>query len=413
MINKSVYYNLLRLCYYCTKPLTGILRFSIFSKLTHGFFLYFKRPEWLVSPGVEMDPIKQFSFVPMSNSTLSEEDIKLCDRLIKSFSLACSKSDEHTSMRKSPWNDIAQKHHGALLEPLNKGDAPALARVLANMFQEKFLWGMASSLDGLYPGHSPFIRMQIVERIFSLAESLALVRTEMPCHAEGYGSPEELPQLVSKLEQTIGISLNFPEVGGAYGLLIGNSVITLEAPEHIHVALRIKEAVLQHLEPKELKVVEIGAGFGGTCYWLNRLMPDIASYTIIDLPQVNVLQGYFLAKVYGPEKVRLFGEKQQSTTKFTILPTQAKVQVGDFDLLINEDSMPEIPESVVKDYLSWAKSGLTGIFFSYNQEAHEIQTLVAKAVAETGGYARLSRHLSWLRRGYVEEVYACAGTKES
>jgi hypothetical protein len=80
-------------------------------------------------------------------------------------------------------------------------------------------------------------------------------------------------------------------------------------------------------------------------------------------------------------------------------------------LLINEDSMPEIPESVVKDYLAWVKPKLTGVFFSYNQETHKEQTLVAKAVIEAGGYKRLSRHLSWLRRGYVEEVYTCANTK--
>jgi hypothetical protein len=403
-ITQSAYYNLLRLCYYCTMPIAKILRLRPFTKLTRGFLLYFKRPEWLVCRGVVLEPIKEFSFVPENN--VSEEELQLCKRIIKAFSLT-----KMERLRGSSWDDISNQHHGDLLTPLFKGDASALAHVLANMFQERFLWGMTSSRDGLYSGHSTFIRMQTVERIFSLAESLALVRTEMPCQASGYGSPQRLPQLIDSIEKEIGISLDFPKVGGAYGLQIGNSLITLEALEHVYAAIRIKEATKQHLGAKALRVVEVGAGFGGTCFWLNRLMPSIASYTIIDLPQVNALQGYFLAKVFGQNKVRLYGEASLTTAQFTILPSEAKAEVGEFDLLINEDSMPEIPENVVKDYLSWAKTRLTGIFFSYNQETHKQQTLVVKTVSEVGGYTRLSRHLSWLRRGYVEEIYTCSKIK--
>jgi hypothetical protein len=164
--------------------------------------------------------------------------------------------------------------------------------------------------------------------------------------------------------------------------------------------------------------VEIGAGFGGTCFWLNKLLPQgIANYTIIDMPYINVCQAYFLAKAFGSEKVRLCGETETPATRFTIIPPWAKSEVlkDEINLLLNENSMPEMPENVVKDYLSWAKTKLSGVFFSYNQEAfagfatdnHVPQTLVPKAVLETGGYTRLSRRISWLRRGYVEEVYAC------
>ena len=85
-------------------------------------------------------------------------------------------------------------------------------------------------------------------------------------------------------------------------------------------------------------------------------------------------------------------------------------------MLINENSMPEIPEDLVKDYLAWAKTKLTDVFYSYNQEDYSPvhgtpQTLVPKAVAEVGGYKRLSRNYSWVRRGYVEEVYAIKSGK--
>ena len=52
-----------------------------------------------------------------------------------------------------------------------------------------------------------------------------------------------------------------------------------------------------------------------------------------------------------------------------------------------------------------------GLFYSYNQEAAArlgdgaAQNIVHEAVTEVGGFVRVSRDPSWLRRGYVEEVY--------
>jgi hypothetical protein len=62
------------------------------------------------------------------------------------------------------------------------------------------------------------------------------------------------------------------------------------------------------------------------------------------------------------------------------------------------------------EYLEWARANCRGLFFSYNQEAQasfggERQNLVPAAVAAVGGFARLRRDASWVRRGYVEEIY--------
>ena len=162
----------------------------------------------------------------------------------------------------------------------------------------------------------------------------------------GYGLQEGLPKLVDGIEKTLKTSAwIFHGIGGAYGLLIGNRLVTPEAPEHIYVALRIKEALEQHVNAKDgYRIVEIGAGFGGTCFWLNKLLSDsVASYTIIDMPYINVCQGYFLAKSFGPEKVRLYGEAETQATRFTVIPPEAKSEVlkDEFHLLLNENSMPE------------------------------------------------------------------------
>lgn len=41
-------------------------------------------------------------------------------------------------------------------------------------------------------------------------------------------------------------------------------------------------------------------------YWLLRM--SNLRYTIVDLPLINVLQGYFLSQALGPSKVSLHGE---------------------------------------------------------------------------------------------------------
>jgi hypothetical protein len=74
--------------------------------------------------------------------------------------------------------------------------------------------------------------------------------------------------------------------------------------------------------------------------------------------------------------------------------------------------MPEMSKPVVEDYILWARHNLKdgGIFYSYNQEAYSPicnipQVLVPEIVASVGGFERMSRNHSWLRCGYVEEVY--------
>ncbi len=376
---------------------------------------YLKRPEWLYYPGVGLDPIKRFTFRSFSDST--PEDRRLCERLIASYKLA-TRDESSKELVSGLWEGNIQKHYTSLTETLCAGDPAALATTLASMFQQPFLYGIASSDLGKDSGYAVFIRMKILEELLSLAESLGVVRTETPEQGVlGHAFADGLEELVKKIEKQLDISLNFPDVGGAYGLEIGGRLITPESSEHIYVASRISEAIARHIGvtgQNAARIVEIGAGFGGTAYWLNLLSKrSIKNYTIIDLPLMNVCQGYFLAKAFGAGSVRLFGETQSDSIIFTIIPPHAKktALAGGFEVLINENSMPEMSVSVVNEYLSWAKNELRGVFYSYNQESFSPvsgipQTLVPRVVSDVGGFKRLSRNYSWVRRGYVEEVYS-------
>jgi hypothetical protein len=140
----------------------------------------------------------------------------------------------------------------------------------------------------------------------------------------------------------------------------------------------------------------------------------LALDSIIDLPLINVLEGYFLAKAFGASNVKLYGETYDHNPVISILPTFAfKAEIkNDIDVLINENSMPEMSRAIVENYILYAKKQLSGIFFSYNHEAYSIvygkpQVFVPEVIECVGGFKRLSRNASWVRSGYVEEVYRC------
>jgi hypothetical protein len=300
-----------------------------------------------------------------------------------------------------------------------------LASVLGTMFREPFLYGIASG--ALYADARSWIGSRIwslkcLDDLVSLAECLGVVRTECPEQGPlGYSLRDGLEVLVARIEAALGIPIGFPAIGAPYGIQVGQTLITMETPEHIYAAFRVNEAIRLFLDRSARAApsfVEIGGGFGGTAYWLLHLRRmEASSYTIIDLPITNVIQGYFLSKILGESTVALYGESPEGNSgpkPVRVLPTRAihSLEKYKMDILINQNSIPEIPEQAVIGYMQWARTNLKGIFYSYNQEAYSPvggvpQVLVPEIVARVGGFKLFTRNHSWLRRGYVEEVYAC------
>jgi len=396
---------------------------SIFGFTGYNLYLLLmlKRPEWIYAAYGRI-PFRKLSF--SSPSAVTPDDIALCERLISAYRKAVGDSSRSQSLTPL-WSGNIRRHYGDLLSAADGNDPELLAATLSRMFTRGFLHGIATGdlyRDGLGRIGSRIWSLKCLDDVVSLAEYLGVVRAECPEQGVlGYAFKEGLDDLVARIEEGLGVPASFPQVGAPYGINVGNTLITMESPEHIYVALRIGRAVDHFLGSKSgagLSVVEIGAGFGGTAHWLLKLgRIAVAHYSIVDLPLMNIFQGYFLSKVFGQSKVTLFGEnmpERESDVIVSVLPTHAinRLNGRNIDLLINENSMPEIPEDAVMGYLSWAKASLRGLFYSYNQEAYSRvngiePVLVPAVVKQVGGFRLLSRDYSWLRRGYVEEVYAC------
>lgn len=378
-----------------------------------------QRPQWLYRAD---HTIPKYSlYFEQTKSTA--EDVGVCIRLIAAYERASDEkitgtSTDIISKTNGIWTGILNSNYSQLLTVLNKKNPEELAKLLALMFQQKFMTGIATGVLHA-SGHNRFSEklwsLKFINGLVSLAEFLGVVRTECPEQGMiGYALREGVEPLIKNIEEKLRISIDVPRIGSPHGIEILGKLITSDSPEHIYVAARASQIMNVFLDADQQKrpaVVEIGAGYGSAAYWLLQLNQAITSYTIIDLPLVNILQGYFLSKSLGEDVVSLYGEKEK---KVQVLPTHSiKIpRTIPFDFLINENSMPEMPESAVEGYLRWVTNNCRGVFFSYNQETYSCfqgvpQVLVPEVIKSVGGYQLLTRSPSWLRRGYVEEVYRC------
>jgi hypothetical protein len=369
-----------------------------------------RRPEWLYrSNGL----LPRGALYFREPRPVSAADVGLCERLIAAYLAARQLSTEETG---GMWSTIFTSHQRRLWEALERGDPAVLATLLSSMFRADFMFGIAPG--SLVAESESRIGARIwwlkgLDGLFSLAEALGVSGVENPEQGIPGRALAEVgvDGVVAKIETNLGFSVDFPDVGAPYGILAGGQLLTLESPEQIYAAERLKRAIGLHLSQESVarsRIVEIGAGYGGMAYWFLCMQKTVERYTIVDLPIMNVVQGYFLSQALGPDAVSFFGE---SPAQVTIVPNSALASVAaPYDVLVNKDSMPEMPERAMLDYLVWARSSCDGIFFSYNQEAAALfdgvtQSLVPEAVERVGGFTRIRRDASWLRRGYVEEIY--------
>lgn len=337
-------------------------------------------------------------------------DVELSQRLIAAYRLAQSEAPPTTGM----WShSVFEERQRLLTDALDQRDAPLLSALLSSMFQADFVLGMASG-SMLREDAPPLIRrlswLAEMNKLVALGEALGTTRSENPEQGRvGSAVRAGIDAVVEGIEDQLELSLDFPQVGAAYGVVVGDRVITPESPDQIYAGMRLREVMADYLPPAADPpvILEIGGGYGAMAYWLLG-MAD-ARYVIVDLPVVNVLQGYFLAQAVGHDAVSLYGEPP--ARKITIVPCHALATVQTpVDVVANKDSLPEIPLDEALGYLEWARSNCRGVVYSNNQEsAAEFggtpQNVVCELMEDVGGFTRVRRDASWLRRGYVEEVY--------
>ncbi|HEV7311020.1 putative sugar O-methyltransferase [Sphingopyxis sp.] len=383
-----------------------------------------RRPEWLR---------KKSGSVKLLEPELGEKsgDIEVAERCINAYRTMLDPSSHGARPEGSIWGTLLGEDYKQLRTLIERGDTRSLARHQAKIFRTSAVNGFAygNTFDP-WPHRWHYLPVQIELSVVQLAEAIGVLRAE--CHEQGHVAfwrsilSEE--ELIERIENYFGFRVEHPRFGDPRGIMFGGRFLTRETCSHLYTADRVRRAIRREKISEPLRFVEIGGGYGGMCYWLCKVLGDqLENYVIVDLPEVGLVQAFFLASVF-PDKLILRGEAGQSSMPSIKLVAHFELDEIGFrpNVLMNQDSMPEMPEAEVVRYLGWATENLDGVFISFNQEtlspnnlAGEYDEVDRQDTAGHGAYQiwvpevvrrfprfqLASRDTSWDRRGYVEEIY--------
>lgn len=378
----------------------------------------FNRPEWFwcgsPAPNLPLTaPDSSEGLDPAARRALAKD-------LVESFH--AGQGLDPSNRNYSPlWSTIIDRNAPAVLKALRNRDPEALLAFLERMFPSPTLWGIGYGDLGIAQG-SRFASYLILSQLTGLAESLGVVRTECPEQGEiGHALRDGPEALLTAVELKLGLRIDFPRIAGAYGIEVGGRLLDMQTPGHLYAAHRLHGHLQRHSAPESPDIMEIGAGFGGACHWLQKLRSP-SRYVILDLALTNVYQGWFLGNALGRDQVGLYSDFQREGSfkgrRTWIMPVHSQEQFCEqrFNAIFNQDSFPEMPVESVRDYLRLAAERLHpgGLLFSINQEAFspiegKAPPWVPELASTTAGLVRISRELCWVRRGWVEEVYRRVG----
>jgi hypothetical protein len=312
------------------------------------------------------------------------------------------------------WTGI-QRRRGPFLDAVRDRDVPAVQRALAGMFQSELIWGLGrvhpETADHIRTGDHSGVQIQIADALVSLAEATGAARLtcieQQGVDVHLAALQVDLDALLAKVVDRTGIDVDMPAAGGNYGCTIAGRHVSIDSLVHAYTAFRLRQLRVR----SRARIVEIGGGYGCLARVCRRSGFD--DFTVVDLPWVNILQGYLLVMTLPAGDVSLFGEPDRPV-KVRPFWEFAAMRARSVDVVINTDSLPEIGEESGRRYIGDIARVMRGCFLSINQESMVEypglgRQLHVNSLAAGNRHLRLAhRHRYWMRQGYVEELFVPA-----
>lgn len=330
------------------------------------------------------------------------EDRQIAERVIRAFDHAI---DEQSRLSKLPehdvWESVAGTFHGEFVDALTNDSADALVQQLTNAYRETISHGLGPGKQvyeaTLTPAGSASIATLSLDRLMAVAEAIGVLPYENPEQGRwGVNLYLDPAAVLRDISETLGADVTPRQIMGYYGARVGDSLFFARSADHLYCAWRCLGF--------GRRITEIGAGLAGVGDYAMRL--GASSYRIYDLPVLNALQGYALIR--AGHVVSLLGEPDAAVA---VRPWWHFDDAPTCDVVLNQDSFPEIDASFVISYLRRIAQ-VARYFVSINQESAAPATadgspqhIVSTLVSQTRGLRRRHRAPYWIRRGYVEEVY--------
>jgi len=127
-----------------------------------------------------------------------------------------------------------------------------------------------------------------------------------------------------------------------------------------------------------LKIVEIGGGYGGLAYHLLNFFGQKVHYGIIDIPESLAFSGIYLSTMFPdlPAEIATTAEARLNFENpcMSFIPNmiyrETLAGAGPVDLVINTLSLSEMSDAQIKDYCGGVQTliGNTGLFFEQNHQ---------------------------------------------
>lgn len=170
--------------------------------------------------------------------------------------------------------------------------------------------------------------------------------------------------------------------GGAENIRFRRQIVSLD------YLLSMEEMIFLHqILAKAENIIEIGAGFGRTAHTIVTNY-SISSYTIVDLSEMLCVSEQYLRMVLPYE---LF-------SKLEFRQPHEIFNLSDCDLIVNVDSMNEMPTGVASEYLNWISENAK-YFFSKNAMGKYDPKEISLDIKDQGQFQ------SALNVGLAHEVY--------
>lgn len=306
-----------------------------------------------------------------------------CLRCIRFYRDQQELQDRNTS---DIWKGVISFFLSPLHNALMEGNTQAIQTFFTNYYSGSTAFGVDLGNDLT---EDAFLRIWW-QKLRNLCESVGLTslyNPEQPEDPSLFKPEESIPQL----EEHFGFRIEHPGFG-CRAVSIDNRVIPAKLLESL--------LVFRTIRPNGW-TLEIGGGVGMNCYVAEKIWRQ-SRYLMADLPIMSVVQGVFLQGALGESEVSFDGEPQSRVRLEGLNPSDFRLE-----LVINVDSLPEIPEKCQKSYLRRIEELLLPgrLFYSRNHESPNGGQRSVPTMMKSSSLVRVSRSKDWMREGYVEEVW--------
>ena len=298
----------------------------------------------------------------------------------------------------SQWKDISNTYHSEVIQHLKNKNFSEIERMLADPLSNNLMYGfdnLAKSLQSKLRLETRSENAMTADHFLALGEFLGVAECQAP---EGLVSLKKQtininPIIDGIIEKLFQRNISFPNpYPGEAGIITSFGIASLRVPAAIYQANQVVKL--------GKNICEIGPGLGRTAYFANLL--GARKYTLVDIPITSLCQGYFLLNSLPNVNFSVSSENDIDQGIQLRLPSEYLNSSEKYDVVLNCDSLTEIGIDSAREYMNKIISS-SKFFFSLNHEGNEFS--VRELAAEFSELNLISRSRSWVRLGYVEELY--------